>query len=95
MKFSYAMPFGVELSDEGTAHFRLWAPAASEVEVCALPRKVTSRLPALTSLPSGPTSVSISPVREPELAAAVDRVDDCGVGVPAGPLAGVGVAFAG
>jgi malto-oligosyltrehalose trehalohydrolase len=27
------MPFGVELAPDGTAHFRLWAPAAAEVQV--------------------------------------------------------------
>jgi malto-oligosyltrehalose trehalohydrolase len=27
------MPFGTELAEDGTAHFRLWAPAATEVEV--------------------------------------------------------------
>jgi maltooligosyltrehalose trehalohydrolase len=27
------MPFGAELSDEGSAHFRLWAPGATDVEV--------------------------------------------------------------
>ena len=33
MRCSYPMPFGVELTPEGTAHFRLWAPAATEVAV--------------------------------------------------------------
>ena len=33
MRHRYAMPFGVELTDEGGAQFRLWAPAATEVEV--------------------------------------------------------------
>ncbi len=33
MRCSYSMPFGVELTPDGTARFRLWAPAASAVEV--------------------------------------------------------------
>jgi maltooligosyltrehalose trehalohydrolase len=33
MRYKYPMPFGAELDDDGTAHFRLWAPAATEVVV--------------------------------------------------------------
>ncbi|MCC6531714.1 MAG: malto-oligosyltrehalose trehalohydrolase [Burkholderiales bacterium] len=33
MRCRYTMPFGVELTDQGSAQFRLWAPGATEVEV--------------------------------------------------------------
>ena len=33
MRCRYSMPFGVQLGSDGSAEFRLWAPAASEVEV--------------------------------------------------------------
>ncbi len=33
MRCKYAMPFGVELGPDATAHFRLWAPGATEVAV--------------------------------------------------------------
>ncbi|MPZ42717.1 MAG: malto-oligosyltrehalose trehalohydrolase [Betaproteobacteria bacterium] len=33
MRYRYSMPFGAELAEDATAHFRLWAPAATEVEV--------------------------------------------------------------
>ena len=33
MRAKYSMPFGVELSADGAAQFRLWAPGAAEVEV--------------------------------------------------------------
>lgn len=34
MRRRHEMPFGVELGADGTARFRLWAPAASKVDVC-------------------------------------------------------------
>ncbi|MGF1615184.1 MAG: malto-oligosyltrehalose trehalohydrolase [Gammaproteobacteria bacterium] len=34
MKRSHRMPFGAEFLDDGQVRFRLWAPAASRVEVC-------------------------------------------------------------
>ena len=34
MKRRYNMPFGAECSDDGSVRFRLWAPAAQEVELC-------------------------------------------------------------
>ena len=33
MRRSHAMPFGAELSADGVARFRLWAPAAKRVEI--------------------------------------------------------------
>jgi malto-oligosyltrehalose trehalohydrolase len=32
--FAHRMPFGVELRDDGSARFRLWAPAAEHVDLC-------------------------------------------------------------
>ena len=34
MKRRHNMPFGAEYSDEGKVRFRLWAPAARQVELC-------------------------------------------------------------
>jgi maltooligosyltrehalose trehalohydrolase len=34
VKRSYSMPFGAECRDDGSVRFRLWAPAARNVDVC-------------------------------------------------------------
>ena len=34
MKRRYSMPFGAECRDDGSVRFRLWAPAARQVDVC-------------------------------------------------------------
>ncbi|HKJ09686.1 MAG TPA: malto-oligosyltrehalose trehalohydrolase [Gammaproteobacteria bacterium] len=34
MKRRHVMPFGAQLTDDGRVRFRLWAPAASQVELC-------------------------------------------------------------
>ena len=34
MKRRYSMPFGAECRDDGNVRFRLWAPAARQVDVC-------------------------------------------------------------
>ena len=33
MKRRYSMPFGAECRDDGSVRFRLWAPAARQVEL--------------------------------------------------------------
>ena len=34
MKRSHKMPFGAECREDGSVRFRLWAPAARDVEIC-------------------------------------------------------------
>ena len=34
MKRRHSMPFGAECRDDGSVRFRLWAPAAHQVELC-------------------------------------------------------------
>ena len=34
MKRQYSMPFGAQCRDDGSVRFRLWAPAAEQVELC-------------------------------------------------------------
>jgi maltooligosyltrehalose trehalohydrolase len=34
MKHSHSMPFGVELQEDGSTRFRLWAPKAQRVDLC-------------------------------------------------------------
>ena len=34
MKRRYNMPFGAQCLDDGSVRFRLWAPAAHQVELC-------------------------------------------------------------
>ena len=52
MRRAHAMPFGAELSAEGVARFRLWAPAAKRVEL-ELPRETPARTLALQPQPGG------------------------------------------
>jgi maltooligosyltrehalose trehalohydrolase len=44
MKRRHKMPFGAECGDEGSVRFRLWAPAAHQVEVCFAGSKTGTRL---------------------------------------------------
>ena len=52
------LPIGAELAPEGGAHFRVWAPAAAQVEVDLGERRVTS-----TRSPTGTTPASFAAVR--------------------------------
>jgi maltooligosyltrehalose trehalohydrolase len=45
MKRRHNMPFGAECCDDGSVRFRLWAPAAREVEVCLTHEYVSMRIP--------------------------------------------------
>src|SRR5271165_1874127 len=45
MKRRYDMPFGAECRDGGSVRFRLWAPAAQQVEVCLAGEKSSILLP--------------------------------------------------
>jgi maltooligosyltrehalose trehalohydrolase len=46
MKRRYSMPFGAECRDDGSVRFRLWAPAARQVELClGPPNSSMTRLP--------------------------------------------------
>ncbi len=45
MKRRYSMPFGAECRDDGSVRFRLWAPAARQVEVCLDRANKSIRLP--------------------------------------------------
>jgi maltooligosyltrehalose trehalohydrolase len=51
MKRAHSMPFGAELSEDGTVRFRLWAPKAKRVELC-LESPATEQYP-LTQLDDG------------------------------------------
>jgi maltooligosyltrehalose trehalohydrolase len=44
MKRRHAMPFGAQLCPDGRVRFRLWAPAASKVELCLHGRAPEARL---------------------------------------------------
>jgi malto-oligosyltrehalose trehalohydrolase len=45
MKRRYDMPFGAELRDDGSVHFRLWAPSARKVELSFAREKRSACLP--------------------------------------------------
>jgi 1,4-alpha-glucan branching enzyme len=45
MKRRYSMPFGAECRDDGSVRFRLWAPAARQVELCLAGTNRSMRLP--------------------------------------------------
>jgi maltooligosyltrehalose trehalohydrolase len=45
VKRCYNMPFGAECGDDGSVRFRLWAPAAHQVEVCLAGSDKSMRLP--------------------------------------------------
>jgi maltooligosyltrehalose trehalohydrolase len=45
MKRRHNMPFGAECCDDGSVRFRLWAPAARDVEVCLASAYVSMRIP--------------------------------------------------
>jgi maltooligosyltrehalose trehalohydrolase len=45
MKRRYSMPFGAECSDDGSVRFRLWAPAAHQVELSLSDSNGSVRLP--------------------------------------------------
>ncbi len=49
---SHAMPFGATLLGDGTARFRLWAPSATQVELCLVSGGCETRLP-MESQPEG------------------------------------------
>jgi maltooligosyltrehalose trehalohydrolase len=44
MKRRHNMPFGAECRDDGRVHFRLWAPAARQVELCLVTQDGSSQL---------------------------------------------------
>ena len=44
MKRRYNMPFGSEYRDDGSVRFRLWAPAARQVDVCVADANRSMRL---------------------------------------------------
>lgn len=52
MKRRHKMPFGAECRDDGRVRFRLWAPAANQVEVCLADSKSGTRL-SLEQLENG------------------------------------------
>src|SRR5580658_4832323 len=45
MKRRHNMPFGAECRSEGGVRFRLWAPAAHQVEVCLTDAYLSMRIP--------------------------------------------------
>ena len=45
MKRRYSMPFGAECRDDGSVRFRLWAPAARQVELSLAGANSSMRLP--------------------------------------------------
>jgi maltooligosyltrehalose trehalohydrolase len=45
MKRRHNMPFGAECQENGGVRFRLWAPAASQVELCLAGGRKSTRLP--------------------------------------------------
>ena len=45
MKRRYNMPFGAESRDDGSVRFRLWAPAAHDVDLCIAGANVSVQLP--------------------------------------------------
>ena len=45
MKRRHNMPFGAECRDHGSVRFRLWAPAAHQVELCPADANTSTRLP--------------------------------------------------
>ena len=45
MKRRHNMPFGAECRDDGSVRFRLWAPAARQVELCVGDANKSMRLP--------------------------------------------------
>ena len=45
MKRSHSMPFGAECCNDGSVHFRFWAPAARRVELCLMGASATTRIP--------------------------------------------------
>jgi maltooligosyltrehalose trehalohydrolase len=45
MKRSHSMPFGAECCNDGSVHFRFWAPAARQVELCLMGANATTRIP--------------------------------------------------
>ena len=45
MKRRYNMPFGAECRDDGSVRFRLWAPAARQVELSLAGANRSMRLP--------------------------------------------------
>jgi maltooligosyltrehalose trehalohydrolase len=45
MKRRHSMPFGAEFRDDGSVRFRLWAPAATQVELCLADDPKSTRLP--------------------------------------------------
>jgi maltooligosyltrehalose trehalohydrolase len=49
MKRHYNMPFGAECRDDGSVRFRLWAPAARQVELCLAGTSKFTRLPLTRS----------------------------------------------
>ena len=47
MKRRHSMPFGAECCDDGSVRFRLWAPAARQVEVCLSDERKSKHLALL------------------------------------------------
>jgi maltooligosyltrehalose trehalohydrolase len=45
MKRRYNMPFGAEYRSDGNVQFRLWAPAARQVDLCLVEDRGSTRLP--------------------------------------------------
>jgi maltooligosyltrehalose trehalohydrolase len=45
MKRRHSMPFGAECLDDGSVRFRLWAPAALQVDLCLAGEQESTRLP--------------------------------------------------
>ena len=53
MKRRYSMPFGAECRDDGSVRFRLWAPAARQVELSLAVAPRTPGGPKIGSCPVG------------------------------------------
>ncbi len=45
MKRRHSMPFGAECLDDGSVRFRLWAPAARQIDLCLTDENVSTRFP--------------------------------------------------
>jgi len=52
MRFVHSMPFGAQLQADGRVRFRLWAPAANQVEIC-LEENVGGSILSLSDEPGG------------------------------------------
>ena len=50
MKRRHNMPFGAECRDDGSVRFRLWAPAARQVDLCLDDRNQSGSSPSRHSL---------------------------------------------